>query len=98
MRSEQIAVRLESGRRLLIEAQVQGEEQVAVSLPNFASFTDSIIDIGKTIAAAIEAVKPDSAEVEIGVDATLESGQLTALLVKGSGTANMKVTLRWGKT
>lgn len=71
---------------------------MSVSLPKFRGLSDAITDIAKSMAAVIEVVKPESAEVEFGVDATLESGELTALLVKGTGTANVKVTLRWEKT
>ena len=41
-------------------------------------------------------VKPRKASVELGLEVGLESGHLTALLVKGTGTANLKLTLEWG--
>ena len=34
--------------------------------------------------------------VEFGLRVGLETGGLTALIVKGTGNANMKVTLEWG--
>jgi Trypsin-co-occurring domain 1 len=98
MQSEPIVVELDTGRRVLVEATLRGEEQVSVGLPKFRGLADSITEIAKSIVTGIEAIRPDSAEIEFGVDATLESGELTALLVKGSGTANVKVTLRWEKT
>jgi len=33
--------------------------------------------------------------VEFGLEVALESGQLTAVLVKGSAKANLKITLEW---
>lgn len=98
MPPESIAVQLDSGRRMLVETTVQGEEQVSIALPKFRGFVDSITEIAKSVAEAVENAKPDAAEVEFGVDATIESGELTAFLVKGSGTANLKVILRWKKT
>jgi len=45
--------------------------------------------------AALARVKPDKAIVEFGVDVAVEGGGLTALLVKGKGTATLTVTLEW---
>ena len=98
MHTEPIAVALESGRRMLVEATFQGEEQVSVSLLKFQRLSEAIGEIARSIAATVESVKPDAFELEFGVDASVDSGELTALLVKGSGTANIKVTLRWGKS
>ena len=95
--SEPIVVSLESGRHLLVDATLHGEEQVSVSLPKFRDLSEAISEIAHSVAAAVAAVKPDGFEVEFGIDATVDSGALTALLVKGSGTANIKVTLKWGK-
>lgn len=33
--------------------------------------------------------------MEFGLEVALESGQLTAVLVKGSAKANLKITLEW---
>jgi hypothetical protein len=97
MRSEAIAVELEGGRKIFVEANIQGEEQVSFGFAKFSGLSEAVGDIAKSIAGVIDQVKPASAEVEFGVDAAIESGQLTALLVKGTGTANVKITLRWDK-
>jgi Trypsin-co-occurring domain 1 len=47
------------------------------------------------IVGALEAAKPEKATVEFGIDVGVESGQLTSMLVKGTGTATIKVTLEW---
>ena len=47
------------------------------------------------VQAALVKVKPAKASVELGLEVGLEAGQLTALLVKGSGKANLKITLTW---
>jgi hypothetical protein len=74
------------------------EEDVAIAdrLPSFDEVGTAIEGLSKSIASSIEKVKPQKASVEFGIEVAVESGQLTALLVKGSGTANITVTLEWG--
>lgn len=55
----------------------------------------SIGAIATAMASAIAKVAPQEAEVEFGVDVGVESGQLTSLLVKGTGNATLKVRLLW---
>ncbi len=45
--------------------------------------------------SALARVKPTKASVELGLEIGVEAGQLTALLVKGTGKANLKITLQW---
>lgn len=47
------------------------------------------------IAEPLQKVKPKKASVKFGMEMALESGQLTALVVKGSGKANLEITLEW---
>lgn len=58
--------------------------------------------IAKTIEGTVEIlrgsfdrIKPDKASVKFGLKVAVESGQLTAVVVKGSGEANLEVTLEW---
>jgi hypothetical protein len=62
----------------------------------FESITNAIEGIAETVVTTLKKVNPRSASVEFGLEIGLESGQLTALLVKGTGTANLKITLEWG--
>jgi len=63
---------------------------------SFDGVVDSIKAITNELTAALQEVKPDRASLEFGVDIGVESGQLTALLVKGTGSATLKITLEWG--
>jgi len=93
-----IEVELENGKVAYVEATViSGVEAVAFETPSFKGVTDAIEEISKSIAGVLEKVKPRKASVEFGVEVGLESGKLTALLVKGTGTASMKITLEWGE-
>ena len=70
--------------------------EVAFTLPPFQGVTDAIENIAISMLTTLEKVRPKKASVEFGIEFALESGQLTALLVKGSGTSNLKITLEWG--
>ena len=44
---------------------------------------------------SFDRVKPKKASVEFGVEVGIESGALSALICKGTGTANLRVVLEW---
>jgi len=74
-----------------------GREQVSV-LPRISEedLSAAVEAVGTTIGAALSKITPARATAEFSIEIALESGQLTALLCKGSGKANLKVTLEWG--
>jgi hypothetical protein len=51
--------------------------------------------LARVVQEALVAVKPHTASVEFALEIGVESGKLTALWVKGSGKANLKITLAW---
>ncbi len=62
-----------------------------------------INDLSKTLDGFAELLKsiwdkagPTKATIEVGFEIAVKSGKLTAILVEGSGTASMKVTMEWG--
>jgi hypothetical protein len=74
-----------------------GEERISTKVPDFSQVIGAIQGVAEAVKSAVARVAPDKFSVELGVDVGLESGQLTALIVKGTGKANLKVTLVWGK-
>ena len=62
---------------------------------SFQAVADSIESIADTLLAALQKVNPTKASVEFGVEFAMEAGKLTALLVNGSSTGSLKVTLEW---
>jgi len=97
-RTEIIKAELANGSTLHIQATILGgEEEVAFILPSFKEVTHAIEGIADSVVTTLQKVKPRKASVEFGLEVALESGQLTALLVKGSGTSNLKITLEWGE-
>ncbi|MDA0633318.1 CU044_2847 family protein [Nonomuraea sp. MCN248] len=72
-----------------------GEELVASRLFNFGDVVGKISAITEEVGDAIRAAAPDVATVELGFEIGVESGGLTAILAKGTGKANLKVTFEW---
>ncbi|MDJ0578080.1 MAG: CU044_2847 family protein [Xenococcaceae cyanobacterium MO_234.B1] len=95
-RTRIIPVKVNDRITVMVEAKDLGGEQ-DVSTLSFQEVTDTIEAVTQAIATSINKVKPDKATVEIGFDITVKSGKLTTLIVEGSGKANLKLTLQWGK-
>lgn len=96
-RQELIPVKLANGVEMRVAATVLGgEEDVALKLLSFEEITDTLEGIVGSLNAALQKIKPKKASVEFGLEVAVESGKLTALLVKGSGTATLNITLEWG--
>ncbi len=56
---------------------------------------EAIAGIAEMVMQSLEKVAPNKASVEFGIELGIESGNLTALWVKGTGKANLKITLEW---
>jgi hypothetical protein len=46
-------------------------------------------------AGAVQKAKPSRAAVEIGLEFGLEAGKAVTLIARGTGKANLRVTLEW---
>lgn len=97
-RSEPIKVRLENGATVYIQHDaVPGEEDVALQVPSFSEVGKTIEGIAESLLTAIKKVRPTGTTVEFGLEIGVESGKLTTMLVKGTSSATLKVTLAWGE-
>lgn len=98
-RTEVVKAVLPSGVSLSVETSILGgEEDVsAAQLLQFADFSDAIGGLAELTKAAVAQVRPQKTTIEFGLELGLESGKLSAILVKGTGKANFKVTLEWGE-
>jgi hypothetical protein len=90
------------GRTLFVEVVPVGDQEdqeVAAKLLGFADFTASLGALTGSVTDAVlsgmRKIKPAKVAVEFGCEVGVESGQLTAILVKGTAKANLKVTLEW---
>jgi hypothetical protein len=72
-----------------------GEREVASIPTSFDDITKAIEGIAEALSATVARIKPKKTSVEFGLEVVAEASGLSALIVKGSGTANLKVTLEW---
>ena len=94
--TELVKAKLPNGAYIHIETTILGgEEAVAFTHPTFTEVIHVIEGIAESVVTSIEKVKPQKATAEFGLDVALESGKLTAMLVKGSGTAHLNITMEW---
>lgn len=59
--------------------------------------TGAIQEIISDLKETIDKVKPNKASVKFGVEVAVDSGNLTALIVKSAGKGNLEITLEWTK-
>jgi len=94
-RTETLPVQLEDGSVIRVEIAKTGREDVALDLKPFKQVTDALEGIVQAVAAPIQKAKAQKATVKFGIELAVESGQLTAVLVKGASKANLEITLEW---
>jgi Trypsin-co-occurring domain 1 len=93
-----VTATLGDNQAIQIEVRTTGDPETDVGISetlSFQGFVDSLEAITNSVTSALRSAKPDRATVEFGLDVGVESGGLTALLVKGTGTATLKITLEW---
>jgi hypothetical protein len=95
-RTDIVPVRLPNGKEIRVEVTLLGgDEEVSLEPLPFEVIFDAIEGIAQGVLESIQKAKPCKASVELGLEVGLETGKLTALLIKGTGKANMKLTLEW---
>ncbi|MBD3886067.1 hypothetical protein NDI52_17745 [Leptolyngbya sp. PL-A3] len=94
-RRETVPVELPNGAIVKVEVAQTGREDVGFDVKQFQPISEAIEGVVQMIAAPIQRVNPKKATVKFGVELAIESGQLTAIIVKGSGKANLEITLEW---
>lgn len=92
-----VATMLSSGERIFVEAiPLDGfgtEVEVILSASSFKSFTDGVEAVVQQMIRSLGKVRLHSANIVLNFEIGVESGQLMALLVKGGGTASVRITL-----
>ncbi|ACB50473.1 hypothetical protein cce_1123 [Crocosphaera subtropica ATCC 51142] len=94
---QQLPVSLPGGTLIKVEVQQTGREDVAFDIKPFSQVTKALEEITAALAETLQKTKPDKASIKFGLELGIEKGELIAILVKGSGKANLEVTLEWGK-
>jgi hypothetical protein len=98
---ETALIRLPNGSTIRVEASSiapKGDSDVSlpIGLLTTENLSSAIEGLSELMLESLKKVKPTKASVELALEIAVESGKLTALWVKGSGKANLKVTLEWG--
>jgi hypothetical protein len=98
-RSRTVPVVLADGTEILVRATVDsGEEDVAAvdRLISFEPVLRTIERLSTALQESIAKISPRTAQVEFGIEFAVESGGLAALIVQGSGSSSLTITLTWG--
>ncbi len=89
---EIIPVKLDDGEEILIETRMLGGEQpVSNIIPDFEDVSGQIQKVLSKISDSLTSPSIDTVEVEFSIELAMKSGKLSALVVEGSGKANMKI-------
>ena len=101
MATERVKAQLPGGAIVWVEAtSVSNDKEREVSsdlskaLP-LSEVSEVIGGLSELVHSGIEKFKPKKTTAEFSLEVAVESGQLTALWVKGSGNASIKITLEW---
>ena len=94
-RSDTVPVQLPNGAIVQVEVTKTGREDVSFDPKQFQPIADAIEGVVQMIADPVQKAKPKKATVKFGMELAIESGQLAAVIVKGSGKANLEITLEW---
>jgi hypothetical protein len=92
-----IPLQLDDGTVVNVEATLIGEQPVADQSRPFKVVTDTIRAVAKEMLGVLQEAAPDKASIKFGLEVAVESGNLTALIVKGTGKGNLEITLEWNK-
>lgn len=91
-----VPIKLEDGTVFYIETNpISTREDVAWNIFEFKAIKNQIVSISKALVEPLKEVAPSKITLEFGIDIGVESGELTSLLVKGTGNANIKISLEW---
>jgi Trypsin-co-occurring domain 1 len=90
-----IPVELPDKSIVWIEVVQSGRQDVAFTALPFSTVTDTIQEIASTIGKAITKIGPTKATVKYGIEIGIEQGSLVAAIVRGTGKANLEITLEW---
>ena len=61
----------------------------------FDEVTQAVEGLAGALIESLKKVQPRKTTIEFGLEVGVESGNLTALLCKGTGKANLKIQLEW---
>jgi len=95
--TENVKVQLDNGAVIRVASvDLGGRKKVgALDTVPFHEVTQAVEGIAGALISSLKKVQPKKTTVEFGLEIGVESGNLTALLCKGTGKANLKIVLEW---
>ncbi|MGA1263867.1 MAG: CU044_2847 family protein [Prochlorothrix sp.] len=96
-RSTRVPVQLDADTKIYIEVVQTGREDVALGSKTFEPVAKTIEAVAKAMLDPIKKAKPTRASLTFGLEIGIEQGSLMAALVRGTGNANLEITLEWEK-
>ncbi len=93
--TEFVPVVLPNGATVKVEIAHSGRQDVAVTDFLFKPVMEIIEGLAQSLTEALTRFKPDKATLNFGLEMAVESGGLTALIVKGAGKGNLQIGLEW---
>ncbi|MGR3277615.1 CU044_2847 family protein [Acaryochloris marina NIES-2412] len=97
-RNRTVPVQLPNQTLINIEVAQTGREDVAFDVKSFQGVTNAIEGVAEAITESLGKITPNKASVKFGLEIQIEQGSLVAAIVRGTGKANLEVTLEWEKS
>ena len=97
-RTKPITVKLDDKTIIQFETTLQrGEKDISDEkiIMEYEKFSMSIEKIASKTLEPLKKLNAKKVTLKMGLSLGLESGAITAMLVKGTGNANMEVTIEW---
>jgi uncharacterized membrane protein len=97
-RNDTVPVQLPNGAIVKIEVAQSGREDVGFEVKSFKGVTDAIEGVAEAVTDSLQKIAPNKASVKFGLEIEIEQGSLVAAIVKGTGKANLEITLEWERS
>jgi len=99
-----VPLMLPNGVEIRVEANAPSNPEADVAFSDVTealhldNIQGAIEGIAQLVKESMDKIAPSKASVEFAIEVGLESGKLTALWVKGTGKANLKIAMEWSRT
>jgi Trypsin-co-occurring domain 1 len=98
--SEIVKTELPNGKTLYIEVRRAADAgprpvSTATTVAKFTDLMEPVEAIADMLFRKLQQMPVPRATIEFAVDVGIESGSLTAMIVRGTASANLKITLEW---
>jgi len=98
MNTELIHIKLNDEVGCLVEVEASDFRQDVTAKSqtfDFAIVKKQIEGISSELMTLLKNIGPSKINLEFGIELSVESGQLTSVIVKGSAKSNIKISLEW---